>query len=76
MYELFIDKVDLPNWMLAHNLHELKAKLSGVIILVMAVKFMEHFIEWEKPVDMLFFGVALAIVSVTLIALGHFGEKD
>ncbi len=76
MYELFIDKVDLPDWMLAHNLHELKAKLSGVIILVMAVKFLEHFIEWKEPYDTLLFGAAMAIVSITLIALSHFGGKD
>ena len=45
MYELFINKLALPDWMLAHNLHELKAKLSGVIILVMAVKFLEHLVH-------------------------------
>jgi uncharacterized membrane protein YqhA len=28
IYELFINKLALPDWMLAHNLHELKSKLD------------------------------------------------
>ena len=76
LYELFIDKLALPDWMLAQNLHELKAKLSAVIILVMAVKFLEHFMEWKDPIDTLLFGIGVAVVSVALIALSNFGGKD
>ncbi|MEN9562918.1 MAG: hypothetical protein RIR73_1162, partial [Chloroflexota bacterium] len=32
LYELFIGKLDLPEWMLAHDLYELKAKLSSMIV--------------------------------------------
>lgn len=76
MYELFIAKLDLPPWMLAHDLHELKAKLSGVIILVMAVRFLEHLVEWKDPSGTLFFGIAVAIVSAALVLLSYFGGKD
>ena len=76
LYELFIDDLSLPEWMLAHNLEELKTKLSGVIILVMAVRFLEHLVEWKDPHGTLFFGIAVAVVSATLIALGHFGKKE
>ncbi|HMZ08981.1 MAG TPA: YqhA family protein, partial [Anaerolineales bacterium] len=31
LYELFIGKLDMPEWMLAHDLYELKAKLSSMI---------------------------------------------
>jgi uncharacterized membrane protein YqhA len=31
IYELFVADLNLPDWMIAHNLDELKAKLSGVI---------------------------------------------
>ena len=43
LYELFIGTLELPEWMLAHNLHDLKTKLSSIIVLVMAVKFLEKF---------------------------------
>lgn len=76
MYELFVDKLSLPAWMLAHNLHELKAKLSSMIILVMAVKFLERLIEWPAADDVLFMALAVAAVSAILIALAHFGKKD
>jgi uncharacterized membrane protein YqhA len=75
MYELFVGDINLPDWMLAHNLHELKTKLSSVIILVMVVKFLEHLVEWKNPNDSLFFAIAVSVVAATLIALSYFGEK-
>lgn len=76
MYELFVSKLNLPDWMLAHNLHELKTKLSSVIVLVMAVKFLEHLVEWKEPNDSLFFAIAVSVVATTLIAFSYFGEKS
>lgn len=76
MYELFIHKLALPDWMLAHSLHELKEKLGGVIVLVMVVKFLEHLVEWERPYDSLLFAVAVGIVSAALIALSLVGGRD
>lgn len=76
MYELFVGKLSLPDWMLAHNLHELKTKLSSVIVLVMTVKFLEHLVEWKNPNDSLFFAIAISVVAATLIAFSYFGEKN
>jgi uncharacterized membrane protein YqhA len=75
MYELFVGKLNLPDWMLAHNLHELKTKLSSLIVLVMAVKFLEHLVEWKNPNESLFFAIAVSVVAATLIAFSYFGEK-
>ena len=60
LYELFIDKLDLPEWMLAHNLYELKAKLSSMIVLVMGVKFLEKILEVKDTNDLLRTGIATA----------------
>jgi uncharacterized membrane protein YqhA len=76
MYELFIADVHLPDWITAHNLHELKTKLSSVIVLVMAVKFLEHLVEWKDPYNTMLFGIAIAVVSAVLIAFTYFGGKD
>ena len=75
MYELFIGKLSLPDWMLAHDLHELKTKLSSVIVLVMTVKFLEHLVEWKSPNDSLYYAIAVSVVAATLIAFGYFGER-
>ena len=75
LYELFIGGLKVPAWMLAHNLQELKAKLSGVIVLVIVVKFVERLVKWEDPSDTLFFGLAVAVVSAVLIALTNVGAS-
>ena len=75
LYELFIGKLALPDWMVAHNLAELKAKMGSVLVVVMAVTFLEHLIAWQNAQETLFFAIAIAIVSATLIALGGMGKN-
>ena len=76
LYELFIGEINVPEWMLAHNLYELKGKLSSMIVLVMTVKFLEKFIDAKDANDLLQRGLAVAVVSAVLIAFGYFGKKD
>jgi uncharacterized membrane protein YqhA len=76
MYEMFIEKIAMPEWMLANNLPELKEKLGGVIILVMVVTFLEHLVEWKEPLNSLLFAIAVGIASGALIALSRFGAKE
>ena len=76
LYELFIDKLELPDWMLAHNLYDLKTKLSSMIVLVMAVKFLEKLLDVKDPSALLQIGAATALMSAVLIAFGYFGKKD
>ncbi|MBL8077242.1 MAG: YqhA family protein [Anaerolineales bacterium] len=76
LYELFIDKLDLPDWMLAHNLYELKGKLSSMIVLVIGVKFLQKLLEVKDTEDLLRTGIATALMSAVLIAFGYFGKKD
>jgi len=76
MYELFIAEINVPDWMIAHNLHELKAKLSSMIILVLAVKFLEEVFLAKDAYDLMLTGIAIAVISAVLIAFGYFGKKD
>jgi uncharacterized membrane protein YqhA len=76
LYELFVGDLALPEWMVAHDLHELEVKLSSMVILIMAIKFLEHVEEWKDPQSALLWGVAIAVVSATLIALGRLGGKN
>jgi uncharacterized membrane protein YqhA len=76
VYEMFIGDLPLPEWMLAHNIHELKAKLSSLIILVMAVKFLEQLLEWQNPQEVLYYAIAVSLISGVLIAFSQFGGKD
>jgi uncharacterized membrane protein YqhA len=76
LYELFIGDIDLPDWMLAHNLHDLKAKLSSMVVLVMGVKFLQKLVDYKDAQELLHVGLSIAAVSAVLIAFGYFGKKD
>jgi uncharacterized membrane protein YqhA len=76
LYELFVQDVNLPGGLEVHSLHDLKAKLGSVIVLVLAVNFLSHLAEWRDARETLMFAVAVAVVGGMLIAFGHLGGKD
>lgn len=67
LYDLFIDKLNLPEWLYIDNLSKLKTKLSEVIILFMAVKFLKQLIDVKDAQDTLFIGLAVAVVAAVLV---------
>ena len=76
LYELFIAEINVPDWMIAHNLHDLKSRLSSMIVLVLAVKFLEEVFLGRNAYDLMLTGVAIAVVAAVLIAFSYFGKKD
>lgn len=76
MYELFIGELDVPAWLGVHDLHEIKSRLSSIVILVMAVVFLEQLVAWRDPQGTLFFAISIALVTAALIAFSWFGEKN
>jgi uncharacterized membrane protein YqhA len=76
LYELFVGELDLPAWIQIHDLRDLKVNLGGVLVLVMAVKFVEKLAEWKDARETLFFALAIAVVSAVLIAFGVLREKS
>ncbi len=62
LYELFIADLNLPTWLVIHNLDELKGMLVNVVI-----TFLEHLIEWQHAEETLLFGLGIAAVSAALI---------
>ena len=76
LYELIIGELNLPPWMAVHNLHDLKSKLSSLLVLVMAVKFLEKLAEWKNGLETLYFALAIAVVAAILVAFNVFGVKE
>ena len=76
MYELFIGELAMPAWLTVRTLHEVKSRLSAIVILVMAIVFLEHLVEWKDPQGTMYFAIAVAVVTAALIAFSHFGERD
>lgn len=76
IYDLFIGKLNVPEWMLVENLDELKTKFGYVLIPIMAVKFVQKLLQWESALDTLYYGVAVAVVAVALTAFNYVREKE
>lgn len=76
IFELVVADLPLPDWMQIHNLHDLKSKLGGLLVLVMAVKFLEKLAEWKNGQETLFFALAIAVIAAALIAFSVLGGKD
>lgn len=67
LYELFIDdSLALPHWLEIHDLDDLKNKLVGVVVVVLAVLFLGQVVTWNGERDLLGFGVAVALVIAAL----------
>ena len=67
LYELFIDDtIALPAWLVIHTLDDLKNKLIGVIVVVMAVVFLGHVVKWHGEQELIWLGGAIALVTASL----------
>jgi len=67
LFELFVDdRVALPHWLEIHDLNDLKEKLIGVIIVVMAVVFLGQVVTWDGERQLLGYGAGIALVIVAL----------
>lgn len=75
LYDLFLGELDLPQWLDVHNLHDIKTRISSILVLVMAIVFVERLVQWEQPMETLAFGAAIALVSLALLAFNRYSEK-
>jgi len=76
VYSMFVGNLNLPDWMVAHNLAELTTKLGGVIVLVLAVRFLEFVLEGElASIDVMWMGIGIALMIGALVAFSVFIEK-
>lgn len=67
-YSLFIAPLNLPTALGIATLKDLESKVLSAIVVIMAVTFLEHFIVWQKPEEVLPFGATLAVVVIALVA--------
>ncbi len=67
LYELFIGEVQLPSWLVIRSLSDLKTKIVDVIVLVIGIKFLEKLVKGGEAIDILWYGLASAVVMAVLI---------
>jgi uncharacterized membrane protein YqhA len=78
LYELFVDPgLPMPAWLRITSLDDLKERLLGVVVVLLAVTFLGSAVTWDGSVNILALGLAvgtvLGVVSLTIaiLARGH-----
>lgn len=68
LYSLFISPLNLTVALGVKTLSDLEAKIISVVIVIMAVSFMEHYIESRGDMAVLLSSGALALAVIALVA--------
>ena len=75
LYELFIDtEIEVPLWLLVEDLDDLKSKLIGVVVAILAVVFVGVFVDSNRSDDVISYGVGAGALVVGL-AIFAFATK-
>ena len=86
IYELFISKIDgacneenekCSTILAIHSLDQLKDKIAKVIIMVLVVNYFQRVLhtQYQTPLELLYFALAITALAVGLFFLGKVGKK-
>lgn len=77
LYELFVDSsVKLPPWLEIRSLDDLKAKLIGVVVAIIAVVFLGVLVDATDPTAVMLIGIGAGAVVIGLAAFTFATRKD
>jgi uncharacterized membrane protein YqhA len=81
LYELFVAKINpaslrlpLPHWLEMSDLNDLKARVISMIILVVAVSFVDVLLEFHQGLGILYLGAGVAVFILALTVYLRFGS--
>jgi uncharacterized membrane protein YqhA len=72
LYELFVDtRLAVPEWLEVRDLDDLKSKLIGVVVAIIAVVFVGVFVDVNRAADVVAYGVGAGalVAGLALFAL-------
>ena len=64
---------DQPGWLVVRDLDALKARVVSMLILVTAASFVQEVVDFRSGHDILYFGIAVAVVIGALTAYLRYG---
>jgi uncharacterized membrane protein YqhA len=77
LYELFInDDIDVPLWLEVHDLNDLKSKLIGVVVAIIAVIFVGVIVDTDRAADVIAYGVGAGAILTGLAFYSFATRKD
>jgi len=66
-YSLFIAPLNVTAALGITTFNDLEIKIVSVVIVIMAITFLEHFILWNQPFETLMYALSLAVVVAALV---------
>ena len=77
LFELFIDdELPVPLWLRVYDLDDLKSKLIGVVVAIIAVVFVGIFVDANRSADVISYGVGAGALVVGLAIFAHATKKE
>jgi uncharacterized membrane protein YqhA len=77
LYELFIDaELPVPLWLRVYDLDDLKSKLIGVVVAIIAVVFVGVFVDSNRSAEVISYGVGAGALVVGLAIFAYATKKE
>ena len=76
LYELFIDtELEVPTWLQVNDLDDLKSKLIGVVVAIIAVVFVGVFVDYNREADVAAYGLGAGALVIGLAVFAYATKK-
>jgi uncharacterized membrane protein YqhA len=77
LYELFIDtQIQVPLWLRIRDLDDLKSKLIGVVVAIIAVVFVGVFVDTNRASDIMSYGLGAGALVAGLAVFAFATKKS
>jgi uncharacterized membrane protein YqhA len=77
LYELFVDaEIEVPAWLQVKDLDDLKSKLIGVVVAIIAVVFVGVFVDANRADEVLAYGVGAGALVLGLAIFAFTTKKE
>ena len=77
LYELFVDsELVVPKWLQINDLDDLKSKLIGVVVAIIAVVFVGVFVDVNRASEVAAHGLGAGAIVIGLAAFAFATKKD
>jgi uncharacterized membrane protein YqhA len=77
LYELFVDtRIEVPEWLQIDDLDDLKSKLIGVVVAIIAVVFVGVFVDSNRADDVVSYGLGAGALVSGLALFAFATRKD
>lgn len=67
LFSLFISPLNLSVALGIETLSDLETKVISVVIVILSISFLQHFVQWQNPLDTAYFGITMAFVVTALV---------